>query len=233
MDIDITEYLNPKIEHHCLKLFENGHYTECAHTAMKQVEVVINQKCGIDDFSPAGRTIDRIFSSGRGIRLRIPFGDKQAENAKILFKGAFKYYRNYTAHQQENITKQISLRVMCIASELLDFLGACYLNLEELGGLEEIKNVLDIQDNQKLKELLCLMDNYWFPEDICDGFFEDLANGGFSDEQYHKLFELDLVYCEEIPCENPPHDIDPDPPLYLTYFRLTDIGKQLLKEIRR
>lgn len=175
MKIEITEYLNPKIEHHCLKLFENEHYTECASTAMKQVEIVMNEKCGINGFIPAGKTIDKIFSSGRGIRLNVPLGEKQKEDAKILFKGAFKYYRNYTAHQQENITKHIALRVMFIASELLDFLGACYLNLKELGGFEEVKNVLEIQDDQRLEELLCLMDNYCFPEDTCDGFFEDLV----------------------------------------------------------
>jgi len=46
------------------------------------------------------------FSKGKGIRLKVPFGEEQQENAKLLFQGAFKYYRNYSAHQDTNITKE-------------------------------------------------------------------------------------------------------------------------------
>ena len=150
MNIDIKEHLNPKVVHHCLRLFENKHYPECAHTAMKQVEINFNKKCGLKSFIPIVKTIEKIFKPGKGVRLKVPFGEKEQKFAQEFFKGAFVYYRNYTAHQQDNITMDIALRVMFIASELLDLLDACSLNLEELGGIKEIKNVLGIDDNNRL-----------------------------------------------------------------------------------
>ena len=92
MQVDIKDFLNKKINYHCGKLFENEHYTECVHTAMKQVEISINRKLCVDKFSPISKTIWEKFSSGKGVRLKVPFGEEQQDNAKILFQGAFKYY---------------------------------------------------------------------------------------------------------------------------------------------
>lgn len=227
MQIDINNYLNPKIIHHCLLLFKNRHFTECAHTAMKQVEINLNKKGGVDGFKPAVKTIDKIFSSGKGIRLKVPLGEKQKENAKLLFKGAFKYYRNYTAHNQERIDDKIAFRVMILASELLDLLDCCTLNLEELGGVDEIINIFQIQNSKKINQLLAFMNEQLILEDISDGLFEDLTSNGYSYEQYLKLFELDLVYCEEVPCQKTESDLDLK---YLTYFKLTEMGHELLQK---
>ncbi len=231
MDIAIKDYLNPKIAHHCLKLFENEHYPECAHSAMKQVELYLNKKCGIDDFVPVTTTINKMFSSGKGVRLKVPLGEKQQEYAKILFVGAFKYYRNYTAHHQDNITKEIALRVMFIASELLDLLDESSLNLEELGGIEEIRNILGINNNKKIEELLCFVDGYQIVDETYDGFFEDFTKHGFTDDQYNLLFDLSLSYYEEFPYEA--DDDELYPPESIGYFRLTDIGRDLLQSIKQ
>ena len=230
MNIDIKEHLNPKVVHHCLRLFENKHYPECAHTAMKQVEINFNKKCGLKSFTPIVKTIKKIFKLGKGVRLKVPFGEEEQEYAQELFKGAFKYYRNYTAHQQDNITMDIALRVMFIASELLDLLDACSLNLEELGDIKEIKNVLGIDDNNRLEELLSFVDGSWIADDVCDGFFEDLAMRGFTDDQYEKLFELNIVCYEEKPYK--PDESELEPPERIGFFELTDIGKELLKEFK-
>ena len=80
MNIALKDYLNPKIEHYCLKLFQNEHYPECAHSAMKQVELHLSKKCGINDFTPATATINKMFSTGKGVRLRVPLGEKQQGN---------------------------------------------------------------------------------------------------------------------------------------------------------
>lgn len=231
MQTDINTYLNPKIIHHCLLLFENKHFNECAHTAMKQVEINLNIKGGVNGFEPAVKTIDKMFSSGKGIRLRVPLGENQKENAKKLFEGAFKYYRNYTAHNQEHINDKIAFRVMIIASELLDLLDCCTLDLEELGGVEEIINIFQIQNAKRLYQLLAFIDEQYILEDISDGFFEDLASNGFSYDQYEKLFELNLVFCEELPCQEMESNIiNSIHPGYLTYFKLTEMGHELLQE---
>ena len=231
MNLDIREYLNPKIEHHCLPLFGNGHYPECAHTAIKQVELNLNKKLGIIGYKPTTETIWDKFSKGKGIRLKVPFGEEQQENAKLLFQGAFKYYRNYSAHQDKNITRETALRIMLIASELLDLLDACYLSIDELGGIEEIKKVLEIKDDERLEELLTFIDGQWIADDACDGFFEGLYKKGFGNDQYDKLFELNLICYEFGPYE--PAEDEPYPPEEIGFFGLTTLGKELVEAIRR
>jgi len=231
MNLEIKEYLNPKIEHHCLTLFENGHYPECAHTAMKQVELNLNKKLGIIGYQPATKTILDKFSKGKGIRLKVPFGEEQQENAKLLFQGAFKYYRNYSAHQDRNITRESAFRIMLIATELLNLLDACYLNIDELGGIEEIKKVLEIETDERLEELLTFIDGQWIHDDVCDGFFEDLYNKNFSDYQYNKLFELNMICYESGPYE--PEEDEPEPPEEIGFFKLTSLGKEVVEAIRR
>jgi uncharacterized protein (TIGR02391 family) len=231
MNLEIREYLNPKIEHHCLRLFENGHYPECAHTAMKQVELNLNKKLGIVGYEPTTKTIWDKFSKGKGIRLKVPFGEEQQENAKLLFQGAFKYYRNYSAHQDTNITKETAVRIMLISSELLDLLDACYLSIDELGGIEEIKRVLEIKDDERLEELLTFIDGQWIADDACDGFFEDLYKKGFGTNHYDKLFELNLVSYELGPYE--PSEDELYPPEEIGFFGLTVLGKEVVEAIRK
>lgn len=231
MNLDIREYLNSKIEHHCLRLFENGHYPECAHTAMKQVELNLKKKLGIIGYEPTTNIISDKFSKGKGIRLKVPFGEEQQENAKLLLLAAFKYYRNYSAHQDKNITKETALRIMLIASELLDLLDECHLNIEELGGIEEIKRVLQIKDNETLEELLTFIDGQWVADDACDGFFEGLHEKGFGNDQYDRLFELNLICYEFGPYE--PTKDESHPPEEIGFFRLTALGKEVVEQIRK
>ena len=231
MNMDIKEFLNPKIEHHCLMLFENGHYPECAHTAMKQVELCLNKKLGIVEYEPTTKTIQEKFTKGKGIRLKVPFGEDQQENAKLLFLGAFKYYRNHTAHQDTNLTRIAALRIMIVASELLDLVDASYLNIEEVGGIEEIKRVLNIKDNDKLEELLTFIDGQWIADDACDGFFEDLYEKGYGDDHYDKLFELNLISYEFGSVE--PIADDPFSPTDIGFFRLTELGKEVVFLIKK
>jgi hypothetical protein len=223
--------LNPKIEHHCLPLFKGKHYPECAHTAMKQVELNLNKKLGIVRYVPTTKTIWEKFSDGKGLRLKVPFGEEQQDNAKLLFQGAFKYYRNHAAHQDQSITKKTALRIMVIASELLDLLDVCYLNIDEIGGIEEIKAVLRIKDDERLQKLLSFVDGYSIPDDASDGFFEGLALMGFGNEEYDKLFELNLIYYEFAPYT--PHEGEDYPSDEIGFFGLTDLGKEVVKALNK
>lgn len=227
MDIDISEHLNPKIAHHCLPLFQNKHYPECAHTAMKQVELNLNKKLGIVKFTPATKTIMDKFSKGKGVRLKVPFGEEQQENAKILFQGAFKYYRNHAAHQDQNISKKMALRIMVIGSELLDLLDVCVLNIDEIGGIEEVKSVLGIKDDNALYKLLSLINGYHIPDDTWDGFYEDLPRMGIGIDEFNKLYELNLINYECAPYV--PFEGEKDPIEELGFFSLTDLGQEVVE----
>jgi len=194
---------------------------------MNQVEMSLNKKLGIVKYVPTTKTIQEKFSGGKGLRLKVPFGEEQQENAKLLFQGAFKYYRNHAAHQDQGITKKIALRIMVIASELLDLLDVCYLSIDEIGGIEEIKAVLHIKDDERLQKLLSFIDGYHIPDDAFDGFFEGLALMGFGDEEYDKLFELDLIYYEFGPYI--PGEGEVYPPDEIGFFGLTDLGKEVIE----
>lgn len=232
MEIDSKEFLNPVIMHHCLCLFENEHYSECALTAMKQVEMNLNKKVGIAGYKPAAKTITEMFSDGKGVRLKVPFGEKEQENAKWLFYGAFKYYRNYSAHDGANITKANALRIMMIASELLDLLDVCYLNLDELGGLEEIRRILRVKDDAQLQELLTYLAGQWVPDDAFDGVFEGLYKRGFDDYQFEKVCELGLLYYESKPYE-PVDENDILEWSEIGFYRLSDLGKEVIERIEK
>ena len=52
---------------------------------MKQVELNLNKKLGIISYKPAAKIICDKFSKGKGIRLKVPFGEEQQENAKLFF----------------------------------------------------------------------------------------------------------------------------------------------------
>jgi hypothetical protein len=53
---------------------------------MNQVELNLNKKLAIVRFTPATKTILDKFSDGKGFRLKVPFGEEQQANAKLLFK---------------------------------------------------------------------------------------------------------------------------------------------------
>ena len=120
---------------------------------------------------------------------------------------------------------------MLVASELLDLLDACYLSIDELGGIEEIKKVLEIENDERLEELLTFIDGNWIADDTCDGFFEGLYKKGFGNDQYDKLFELNLICYEFGPYE--PEEDEPYPPEEIGFFGLTALGKEVAEVIRR
>lgn len=71
---------------------------------------------------------------------------------------------------------------------------------------QKIKDLVQkgiFKNEQRLYDLLFFLENEKIIDETYDGLFEDLALNGFSDEQYHSLFEAGLVkYCDEIVSPN-------------------------------
>jgi hypothetical protein len=105
------------------------------------------------------------------------------------------------------------------------------LSIDELGGIEEIKRVLEIKDDERLEELLTFIDGQWIADDAYDGFFEDLYKKGFGTDHYDKLFELNLVSYESGPYE--PSKDELYPPEEIGFFGLTALGKEVVEAIRK
>ncbi|SHF38098.1 TIGR02391 family protein [Thermoanaerobacter uzonensis DSM 18761] len=239
MNLNFNEILSPKIIKHCLPLYLEGHYDSASHKAMLQVELALKEKAGItgaDSKKLYGRfLIKELFSNSEDkgnhkksvpVKLRVPLGDELQEEAERMFSGVFAYYRNYCAHDGRKITKGICLRIMVIASELLDLIDASSLSYEDIGGVEEILKFGNFKNSLILYNLLKFLENTWVIDD--SSFYEDLYKSGFTDFQFKAMIDLDLVRYE---INEANEDFDTNEFIEIGSFVLTDLGKKVVREI--
>lgn len=229
MQLDIKTLLHPRIQKHCEKRFDDGYFKDAAREAMIQVELALKEKSG-EKLKYGVPFIKELFGKGKGIKLHVPFGDELQEKAESLFQGAFSYYRNYAAHDGSKIDKSASVRIMIIATELLDLLGASSLSFADVGGIEGLIKVGIFPDKDSISKLLTFLNGNWIPDDIFDGLYEDLFEKGFSEEQLFAVLDLGLAeYKTEtyIPTFN---EIKSNTVLAdeISWFELTNLGKELV-----
>ena len=187
--IDLDELLHQRIIDKCKSLYEDGHFPQAALESMKQVELAIKEKTGIGEKLFGVRLVNQVFGSEKGIKLKIPLGDELQKHAKTLFEGTFSYYRNYAAHDGSKIDETICIRVMVLASELLDLIGASSISFTEIGGVKGLIKQGIFDDESQIADLLSFLSSQGFPFEISDGMFEDLAERGYSDRQYQAIFD--------------------------------------------
>jgi uncharacterized protein (TIGR02391 family) len=240
VNIGIDEILSPKIKKHCLPLYLEGHYDCASHKAMVLVELALKEKAGINGVNSKklfGITlIKELFSENKEgkqkkaipVKLRVPLGDEQQENAQQMFAGVFAYYRNYCAHDGRKITREICLRIMIIASKLLDLIDASSLSYEDIGGIDGILKFGDFENRLVLYNLLKFLENTWLLDSDINSFYEDLYENGFTDSQFKLLNELDLV--RYVTNDNN-YDFDTGDFIGIGNFELTDSGKKVLRNI--
>jgi len=230
--IDLDKLLHQRIIDNCKSLYEDDHFPQAALESMKQVELALKEKAKIEEKLFGARLVDQLFGSGKGIKLKIPLGDELQEQAKLIFKGAFSYYRNYAAHDGSKIDETICIRVMVLASELLDLIGASSISFTEIGGVKGLIEQGIFDDESQIADLLSFLSSQVFPYEIFDGMFEDLAERGYSDRQYQAVFDFDLVeYHSEVrnhgfPGEPADWDI-------FGWLELTPTGRRVLAQIRK
>jgi hypothetical protein len=119
--------------------------------------------------------IGNLFAGKAGVKLCVPLGEELQNHAKKYFKGVFSYYRNYAAHDGSAIDEKIALRILIIASELLELIDASDLTLTDSGGVDGLVRIGQFANDKRLGVLLTLLDNYHMPESTYDGLYEDLA----------------------------------------------------------
>jgi uncharacterized protein (TIGR02391 family) len=230
MEVNIKTLLHPRIEKHCEKLFDDGHYKHAASEAMIQVELALKEKSG-EKKKFGVNLISSLFGEGSGIKLRVPFGEELQKQAESLFRGAFSYYRNYAAHDGSNIDKNAAARIMIFASELLELIGASLLSFRDIGGIKGLIKSGLFSSEKSLMNLLKLLNGYTISDDVVDGFFEDLYENGFTDGQVHSVIDLGLVeyitkkYFPTTEEVKHSHFI----PDEVSWFDLTNLGKTLME----
>lgn len=232
--ISIDSIFHKRIIDNALKLYEGEHYPQAAAEAMKQVELAMKEKTGIKskDKLFGDRLIKKVFGkNGKNCIITVPMAEDLQSDAQLLFEGAFKYYRNYAAHDGCKIDKTICIRVMIIASELLDLIGASELSLEQIGGVDGLVSKGFFKSINELAEFLEFLSSQNFPLSIYDGFFEEMAELGYSDKQYETVFALGLLVCKS-EMRYQTFAGEPEQLEDCEWFELTEVGHKLLSELK-
>ncbi len=147
--------------------------------------------------------------------------------------GVFSYYRNYTVHDGSKIDESHCIKIMILASDIMDLIDVSTKSITADGGCEELVEIKLFPNVKKIAELLRLLESIPIIDDTVDGLFESLYSNGFTDKQYEAIFDYGLGgYVFEPYASNQDERMsDPYLPEEIGWFELTDLGKSILKEI--
>jgi uncharacterized protein (TIGR02391 family) len=168
--MDAEQLLSPRIAKHCIPLYNDGHFKHAAHEAMIQVELALKEKGQVKDNRFGHTLMESLFGvggKGQYIRLWVPLGQELQSQAEQLFKGTFAYYRNYSAHDGSKIDQYQCLRIMILASELLDLIDASSLSFSDIGGVEGLIKAGAFASKEQVLGLLDLLDGYHVEQMNC------------------------------------------------------------------
>ncbi len=216
----IDAFLHPRILKECLDLFDSGFFSQAALEAMEQVEVALRDHSGGSPNEFGVRLVRKVLDQEKGLYLHLSLDPKQQEAGRMLFEGAFRYYRNYAAHDGRNITGTGAGRVLILASEMLDMLGASERYIRGREGLERLI-ASKFGEPESFVAALRALDGEWFVDDVVDGFFERLAEAGISDDQMSVLVETGLLEIDQSPSRDPEFDT-------FSSFHLTQEGRKAI-----
>ena len=225
----IQELLAPRITKNCVPQFRGGYFKGAAHEAMIQVELALKEKGRVEGTQFGVNLIKDLFGRS-GVTLRVPLGQELQADAEKFFIGVFKYYRNYAAHDGSKIDQRIALRILILASELLELIDASELTLADSGDVEGLVRVGGFENAGRLGELLALLDHYTMPAGTYDGLFEGLAMNGFKDEELTRAVELNLI--EMHSGEGETSFDSPSETEVMEWFELTKLGREALESIK-
>ncbi len=154
MEINSNELFHQRIIETCLPLYDSKHYQHAALESMKQVEMALREKAIAPKNIFGVNLVKWVWGHGEHITLNVPLGEDFQEKAHTLFKGAFGYYRNYAAHDGAKIDKTVCLRIMVLASELLDLIAASNRSFEGIGGVSGIIKAGIFDSAQQFRDFL-------------------------------------------------------------------------------
>jgi Protein of unknown function (Hypoth_ymh) len=220
--------LHPRIAEHGMNRYRDGYFKDAAREAMTMVEMAMKEKSGVSKKYGVS-LVSSLFGSGQGIKLRVPFGEHMQEPAKKYFESAFGYYRNYAVHEGDRIDNATCLRILVMASDLLFLIGASSVSFSEIGGVEGLVKHGVFKSRDNVLDLLRVLDDYCLPNEIVDGFYEDLAGRGYEDKHLQALFDCGLVEYRVNDVEDP-SDEKTD---RIGVFYLTPLGSGVLKSPTR
>jgi uncharacterized protein (TIGR02391 family) len=226
-DVLLENILHKRIIDNCISLYTDNHFSHAAFEAMKQVELALKERTKIKEKRMFGvKLIENIFGSGKTIKLRVPLGEEYQEEANNLFKSSFSYYRNYSAHDGRKINKLICIRIMILASELLDMIGASSICYNKTGGVDGLIKMGIFESKRRLVELLIFLSTQTIVDESYDSIFEYMTKNGYTNDQYEKLFDLGLMeYRTKTTIEKFIGEIETE--IEIGWFEITSEGKMI------
>lgn len=232
MSEGIEVQLSPRIQKHCLKLWQDEHYKHAAREAVVQVELALKEKGMVKDGRFGKTLIDSLFTVGgkhKTVKLRVPLGDDLQEQAKNYFSSVFAYYRNYLAHDGSKVDRNSALRILVLASELLDLIDASALSYADLGGIEGLLKSGIFESAYQLLGVLKTCDGYALLGHDADGLRETIFEAyGAWDEHLDAVLELDLVQYIDTEFDVPDYGVEEG-----GWLEVTDLGKRFIEEIEK
>ena len=197
MKIELNEVFHPRIVESSIALFENSFFQNAALESMKQVEMALREK-GVAPHDLFGdRLVKWVMGSGEHITLSIPLGEEFQEKARMLFRGAFGYYRNYAAHDGAKINKKTCFRIMVLASELLDLVDASKRSFEGIGGIDGLINFGVFKNAKEFQDLLDFLEGQQIRDYDYSEYESDLLYRGFNQTQVETVFDFRFVKIDE------------------------------------
>jgi len=157
-----------------------------------QIENTIKQKLPFIKYLYGKSLIDCTFKPEK-YKLKIPFGDTLQKAAYKYFDSVREYYRNTTTHELIHFDYKNCVRVLIIASELLDIIEASVMPFKGLETVDDLVKKRTFKDRINFFEVLNWLEGQYFVDEVYDGFFEEKANKGITDEQYETMFEFGLL----------------------------------------
>ena len=234
MKVALDTFLHQRILDKCISLYKKRFFPEAAFNAMKQVEIAFKEKTGIEDEKKifGARLYEKFLGSGKSIKLKVLLGDNLQKEAMEFFKSTSSYYRNYLAHEEgSRVDKIICLRILIIASELLDLITASSISYTEIGGIKGLIKQGIFENKLQLTGLLSFLSSQLFPHEVFDGMFEDLIGEDFTKTQYDVVFDLGLIeYHSEI--KDHSHPGEPEDWDNFGWFELTPQGQKVLNQLK-
>jgi hypothetical protein len=233
MQIELVEFIHPRIAEICVKLLEAGYFRCAVLESMTEVEIALREKGLVPSNYFGTNLVDYVLGKGgQHIKLLVPFGEELQDKARLLFRGAFSYYRNYAAHDGEKIDKKICIRVLMLASELLDLVDASYRSFERIGGTKGLIKEGIFKDQQELKSLLEFLEGQQIIEHDVGALKEEYP---FNDIQWEAVFDFGLVKYHETECYDSMEEdgyLNYDTTL-IGWIELTYLGKKVMVELKK
>ena len=197
MAINLSGLVHPRVQQYCFPLLESSAYKHAALEAMTHVENALRER-GLAPADKYGQDlVNWVLGAGHHITLLVPLGDQLQEQARLLFRGAFAYYRNYAAHDGAMIDERTCVRILILASELLDLVDASTRSYERIGGLDGLVELRLFKDRQQITSLLHFLNGNTVVESDFGALHEALFEQGFTETQMDTLFEYGLLKYHE------------------------------------